>query len=81
MTTVQISDFRAHLSDMTSRTTFAGKRYCVQRNGKAAFAVVPVDDMLLLEQLEDKMDLELAAEAIKRNKFVSAEELTKKLKL
>ena len=81
MTTIQVSDFRQNLSEMGNKTAYAGERFCVQRNGKPLFAVVPLDDMVLLEHLEDQMDLELAAKALKKGKFINLESLTKELNL
>ena len=81
MITVQVSEFRHNLADITHRTAYTGERVCVKRNGKPSFAVVPFEDMLLLEQLEDKMDLKLAAKALKKGKFISLEALAKELNL
>ncbi len=81
MTTVQVSEFRQNLADIVNKTAYAGERFCVKRNNKSLFAIVPLEDMLLLEQLEDQMDLELAAKALKKGKFVSLESLIKELDL
>ena len=81
MTTIQVSEFRQNLSEMGNKTAYGGERFCVQRNGKPLFAVVPFDDMELLEHLEDQMDLELAAKALKKGKFINLESLTKELNL
>ena len=81
METVQVSNFRQHLSDIGSKAAYAGERFCVQRNGKSLFAVVSLKDVLLLDQLEDQMDLDLAAKALQKGKFVSLESLTEKLNL
>ena len=81
MTTIQVSDFRDHLSDYGNKTAYGGERFAVQRSGKPLFAVVPLADMELLECLEDVMDLEIAADALKKGEFVSLEELKKELKL
>ena len=81
MTTVQVSEFREHLADITQKTAYTGERVCVKRNGKPSFAVVSYEDMLLLEHLEDKMDLKLAAEALEKGKFISLEALAKELNL
>ena len=43
----------------------------VTRSGKPLFAVVPYEDAELLEALEDRMDLDLAKKALKRNDTVS----------
>jgi hypothetical protein len=35
-----------------------GERVVVERRGRNLFALVPIEDVELLERLEDKMDLE-----------------------
>ncbi|MCE5185427.1 MAG: type II toxin-antitoxin system Phd/YefM family antitoxin [Planctomycetaceae bacterium] len=81
MTTVKVSEFRNNLAGLTNKTAYNGERICVERNGKPVFAVVPVSDAQLLEQLEDKMDLEIAAKAVARGQFVSVDDLVKQLGL
>jgi len=48
MTTLQVSDFRQNLADIVNKTAYAGERFCVKRNNKSLFAIVPLEDMLLL---------------------------------
>ena len=81
MTAVQISQFREDLSHLGNMVAYQGERICVERNHKPLFAVVPYPDMELLEQLEDKMDLESAREALKRNDFISWKQVKKELGL
>ena len=81
MTIIQVSELRSSLSETGRKVAYTGERFCVQCNGKPLFAIVPVDDMDLLERLEDQMDLELAAEALKKGEFISLEELKKELNL
>ena len=81
MTTVALSEFRANLFDLTNKVAYAGERLCIERNGKPFVALVSLDDMELLEQLEDRMDLELAKAALKRNDFVPWEKAKKDLGL
>ena len=58
MTTVPISDAREHLADLANRVALRGERVIVERRGKNLFALVPVEDVELLERLEDKLDLD-----------------------
>jgi prevent-host-death family protein len=58
MTTVPISEARDHLADLGNRVALRGERLVVERRGKHLFALVPVEDLELLERLEDKMDLD-----------------------
>ena len=81
MTTIPISKFRSDLSDTANKVAYGGERVCVERNHKPLFAVVPFDDMELLEHLEDQIDVELAKKALKSGKFISLKTLRKKLGL
>ena len=59
MTTLPISEAREQLADLGNRAALRGERIIVERRGKHLFAIVPVEDLELLERLEDEMDLEL----------------------
>jgi prevent-host-death family protein len=65
MTTVPISEAREHLADLGNRVALRGERLVVERRGKSLFALVPVEDLELLEQLEDETDIRLARKAMK----------------
>jgi prevent-host-death family protein len=58
MTNIPISEAREHLADLGNRVALRGERVIVERRGKGLFALVPVEDVELLERLEDQMDLE-----------------------
>jgi len=57
MTTVPISEARERLADLGNRAALRGERVLVERRGKNLFAIVPVEDVELLERLEDEADL------------------------
>jgi PHD/YefM family antitoxin component YafN of YafNO toxin-antitoxin module len=65
MTTIPISEVREHLADLGNRVCLLGERVVVERRGKNLFALVPMEDMELLERLEDQTDIRLAREAMK----------------
>ncbi|MGB8225781.1 MAG: type II toxin-antitoxin system Phd/YefM family antitoxin [Sedimentisphaerales bacterium] len=79
MTTLDMTNARHTFSEIASRVIFAGERVCIKKNGKMAFALVPIEDLELLEALEDKLDIEAARAAIKRGKFTDLETVAKKL--
>ncbi len=81
MTTVSITDFREQIRQMADKVFHHGERICVERNGEPTFAAVSVEELKLLEELEDKIDIETAIKAIERNKFTSWEEAKKELGL
>ena len=65
MTTIPISEAREHLADLGNRVSLRGERVVVERRGKNLFALVPVEDVELLERLEDETDIRLARKAMK----------------
>jgi len=81
MTTIAASDFRQQLAELGNRVGYGGERITVTRSGKPLFAVVPYEDAELLEALEDRMDLDLARQALKRNDTVSWAQAKKELGL
>jgi len=79
MTKVTVTEFRSHLRDYGNSVAYNRERIKVDNHNEPMFAVVPIEDLELLEMLEDKVDLELAREALKRSDFVSWEEAKKEL--
>jgi prevent-host-death family protein len=65
MTRVSVAEVRKDLADTLNRVAFGGKRILLHRRGKAVAALVPLEDIELLERLEDLLDVKaaLAAEA------------------
>ncbi len=59
MTSISISEVRDHLADLGNRVNLRGERVMVERRGRNLFALVPVEDVELLERLEDRADLEV----------------------
>ncbi len=54
---------RADFARLVTRV-FGGERVVIERAGGVAVAMVPVDDLALLEDLEDRMDVEAARAAL-----------------
>jgi prevent-host-death family protein len=61
---VPISRVRDQLADLGNRVALRGERVMVERRGKNLFALVPVEDVELLERLEDAMDLQTIRERL-----------------
>ncbi len=51
------SKAREGFSDTLNRVAFGKERVVLRRRGKEIAAVVPMDDLRLLEELEDRIDL------------------------
>ena len=80
MTSITIGEAREHLADLGNRASLRGERVVVTRRGKRLFALVPVEDIDLLERLEDKMDLE-AIEAARNEPSKPLSQVKKELGL
>ncbi len=52
------SAVRDSLGDTLNRVAYRGERIVLERHGKAVAALVSVDDLALLEDLEDRADVE-----------------------
>ena len=65
---VNTVDARAQFSEIINRAAFGKERVTLTRRGKEIVAVVPIEDVKLLEALEDKIDLEEARAALAETK-------------
>ena len=84
--TVSSRDLRDNLSDTLSRVAYSGERIIVLRHGKKAAALIPLDDLELLEsvieQLEDEIDIEEAKKALaEKGKPIPLDKLKRELDL
>jgi PHD/YefM family antitoxin component YafN of YafNO toxin-antitoxin module len=76
--TTQVSEnFEATLNQVA----LEGERIILQRNGKAVAALVSIEDLKILAELEDELDLEAAQEALQEPGTVSWESVKASLGL
>ena len=52
------------IEEVLNRVAAGGERIVVVRNGKDIAAVIPVEDLALLEELEDRLDVDAARKAL-----------------
>jgi prevent-host-death family protein len=78
---VSASEARQNFSDILSRAEYRGERVIVHRGKKAVAAVVPIEDVELLEKLEDEIDVAAARKALKDPRTIPWEKIKKDLKL
>lgn len=81
MTTMTTVEAREHFSDMLNRTAYGNERIVVTRRGRELAAIVPVEDLRLLEELEDRDDVREAMSALEEPGEISMEDLKKGLGL
>jgi prevent-host-death family protein len=56
---------RKSFSDILNRAAYGKERVVIERRGKRLAAVVPLEDLDLLEELEDRVDIEDARRRMK----------------
>jgi prevent-host-death family protein len=54
--TMTAAGARSQFSEIVNRTAFGGERVVVTRRGKPLAALVTIEDLALLEELEDRAD-------------------------
>lgn len=64
-TSVTVSEARGTFADMVNQVAYAAVRVVLSRRGRRVAALVPLEDLELIEKLEDRIDLEAAREALK----------------
>ena len=69
MTRLNVSKAREEFPDVVNRAAYGNERTIVSRRGKDLAAVIPIDDLRLLERLAqeemDRIDIEDARAALK----------------
>jgi prevent-host-death family protein len=66
--TLTTTGARAAFSEILNRAAFGKERVVLTRRGRRLVAVVPVEDLELLEALEDRLDLDEARAALAASK-------------
>jgi prevent-host-death family protein len=61
---VSVSEARQDFAELVNRAAYRGERLRVSRHGRVVAAIVPIEDLDLLERLEDEIDLRAAREAL-----------------
>jgi prevent-host-death family protein len=64
MPTISEVAARATFADLVSRVAYGGERVVVTRRGERLVALIPAEDMVLLELLEYEFDLSQARQAL-----------------
>ncbi len=64
MTSVSTVEAREKFSEIVNRAAFGQERIVLTRRGKALAAVVPIEDLEWMQELEDQQDIESAEAAL-----------------
>jgi prevent-host-death family protein len=73
---------RRHFSDLINRVAYGKDRVVLTRRDRPLAAVVPIEDMALLEEMEDREDVKAARKAlreVKRKGTIPLDEVLKEL--
>jgi prevent-host-death family protein len=57
---VRTTQLRCEIGAVVSRAEYAKERIVIERRGKPVAAVVPIEDLAALEELQDRLDIEEA---------------------
>jgi antitoxin (DNA-binding transcriptional repressor) of toxin-antitoxin stability system len=78
--TFTTSTARTALADIINRAEYAGERTIVHRRKKAVAAIIPIEDLELIERYEDALDRRLIRKA-RKEKSIPLEQVKKELGL
>lgn len=73
--TITTAEARRKFAEIVNRVAYGKERITVTRRGKTVVAVVPIEDVALLEELEDRVDIQAARKAIREKGSISLDEL------
>jgi len=82
MSSITTASAREHFSEIINRSSYGKERIVLSRRGKDLAAIVPMEDLKLIEIIEDKLDLQDAENAIKEAKqkgTISLDEFKKEI--
>jgi prevent-host-death family protein len=68
MTRLAASKAREDFSDTLNRVAYGGERIVLRRRGRDLAAIVPMEDLALIEKIEDETDVREARRALARMK-------------
>jgi prevent-host-death family protein len=68
MTKLAASQARDSFSDTLNRVAYRGERIVLRRRGRDLAAIVPIEDLKLIQKMEDEIDLRQARKALSEMK-------------
>ena len=81
MTRMSASKARDEFSDALNRVAYKGERIVLRRRGKDVAVLVSVEDLKLLEEIEDRIDVEEAKKSLREKGGFEWKKLKKELGL
>lgn len=77
--TISVSKAREQLAEITGQVRFGKKRFIFSSRGRQVAAIVPIEDLKLLEEIEDMIDIRESKEALEDEGRITLEEFLAKL--
>jgi prevent-host-death family protein len=83
MTTVTAGRLKNVIGEVLNKVQFKGERVILSRKGQPAAAIIPIADLRLLEELEDRLDVEEIERVLadKEDEWLTLEEAERELDL
>ena len=78
---VSASVAREKFADIVNRVEYRGERVIVRRHNRDVAAVIPIEDLELLQRVEDQMDIKDALKALKEPRGKTSKQLKTELGL
>lgn len=75
---ISITEVRDRLADALNRVAYGGERIILRRRGKGVAALVSMEELAILEELENKADIAAAKKALKEKGGITLAEYRKK---
>lgn len=72
---------REKFADLVNRAEYRGERVVVRRHNRDVAAIVPIEDLELLQRVENRMDIKDALKALKEPRGKTAKQLKAELGL
>jgi prevent-host-death family protein len=77
---ISTADARNQFSDIINRAAYGKERVVLTRRGKELVAVISIEDLELLNELEDRIDLDAAREAMQEGGTIPWEDVKREIR-
>ncbi len=81
MTTMTTVEAREHFAELLNRSAYGKERIVLTRRGRELAAILPLEDLHLLERIEERVDVEEALKALAEPGQTSLEDVKRELGL
>ncbi|MGC8724875.1 MAG: type II toxin-antitoxin system Phd/YefM family antitoxin [Acidobacteriota bacterium] len=81
MIKVTVGKLKTDMADTLNKAAFRGERFLIERRGKPVAALVPLEDLKILEEAEDRLDAQEATRRLAdpQDEIITYKELCREL--